>query len=459
MVLRDIPEMKIAIIGAGIVGLSVARELSRYDAEIHIFEREEDVGMGTSKANTGIIHAGFDDPPNSVRAQYARRGNEIWHRWVQELHIPTSWKGEIIVARDYEGMKKIEELKRRGIENGVPGLEIWDRTKLLKMEPKLSKEVQGALFAQSGGVMESFFAPVALYENLRDNGVFFHFNAPVEDLIERGDKIEIRSRVNDKFDLVINAAGLYADRIAEMMGYSFRIFPKKGEYLLFPKITLQLNYIIFPTPHKGTKGVVIENTPAGTLMIGPNAQEIGDKEDKSTTAEGLDFVYNTAKSLVPSLPPREKSMRQFSGLRAETEDMDFIITLRDNFWNLAGMRSPGLTAAPAIAEHVAAEAKKRYNLKRREGWVAKRVPYPRGGKLVCDCEGITEMEVREAVRRGAGTVEGVKRRTMATMGSCQGSFCIPKIMSIIAEERSLEYEQVLLKDSGWIVRKIKKGKH
>ncbi len=443
--------MKIAIIGAGIVGLAAARELSKYDAEIHIFEKNEDVGMGTSKANTGIIHAGFDDPPETVRAKFCQRGNELWHRWALELNIPVSWKGEIIVARDYEGLKTIEELKKRGEINNVPGLKIWDKKKLLKKEPKLSSDVQGALFAPTGGVMESFFAPVALYENLVDNGVKFHFNSEVKGIEEKGDNIEINTGKKEKFDLVINAAGLYADKIAKFMGYDFEIFPKKGEYLLFPKITLQLNYIIFPTPLKGTKGVVIENTPSGTLMIGPNAQEIDDKEDKSTTEEGLKFVYENAKKLVPSLPPRQLSLRQFSGLRAETKNRDFIITLEDNFWNLAGIRSPGLTAAPAIAEYIAREARDRFSLKRRNSYVFRRNVYPRGGKIICDCEGITEYEVREAVKRGASTVEAVKRRTMVTMGSCQGSFCTPKIMKIISEEKGIPYEKVELKKGAWIV--------
>ena len=451
--------MRIAIIGAGIVGLSVARMLSRCNAEIHVIEKNEDVGMGTSKANTGIIHAGFDDLPGTNRAKFARRGNELWHRWVQELSIPTAWRGEIIVARDYDGMKKIEELKRRGEANGVPGLEIWDKKKLLREEPNLSSEVQGALFAPTGGVMESFMASIAIYENLRDNGVVFHFESPVEDLVERGDKIEVVTpKFRDKYDLVINAAGLYGDEIARMMGYDYEIYPRKGEYFLFPKIFLQLKYIIFPTPAKGTKGVVIENTPTGTLMIGPNAQDIEDKEDKSTTVEGLNFVYSEAKKLVPKIPDRRKSLRQFAGLRAETKGRDFIMTFEENFWNLIGMRSPGLTAAPAIGEFVAKLARERFGLKKRERWVSRREPYPRGGRVICDCEGITEMEIREAVRRGAPTVEAVKRRTMATMGSCQGAFCMPKIMKIISEERGIPFERVELRRGAWLVaRPLRNG--
>ncbi len=446
--------MKVAVIGGGIVGLSVARELSKYNLELHVIEKNEDVGMGTSKANTGIIHAGFDDPPESVRARFARRGNEIWHRWVQELGIPTAWRGEIIVARDYDGMKKIEELKRRGEINKVPGLEIWDRKKLLKKEPNLSEQVQGALFAPTGGVMESFFAPVALYENLVDNGVKFFFNSPVLDVDNTAKGIKITTaRFKDTYDLVINAAGLYADEIAKMVGYNFNIYPRKGEYFLFPGLFLRLNYIVFPTPSRGTKGVVIENTPNGTLMIGPNAQDIDEKEDKSTTEQGLNFVYENAKKLVPGIPSREKSMRQFAGLRAETKDRDFIITTDDDFWNLAGMRSPGLTAAPAIAEYISEIAVERYSLKKKEKWHAYRQPYPKGGKIICDCEGITEMEIREAVRRGARTVESVKRRTMATMGSCQGAFCMPKIMKIISDELKAGLEEVYLKDGGWVVRR------
>jgi len=444
--------MKIAVIGAGIVGLSLARELSKYDVEIHVLEKNEDVGMGTSKANTGIIHAGFDDPPHTVRARFCRRGNELWHRWVQELKIPTAWRGEIIVARDYDGLKTIDKLKKRGAENGVPGLEVWDRKKLLRKEPKLSTDVQGALFAPTGGVMESFFAPVALYENLRDNGVKFFFNEEVSNIEETRSGIKITTaRASYTYDLVINAAGLYADKLAKMMGYDFEISPRKGEYFLFPGLLLQLNYIIFPTPERGTKGVVIENTPNGTLMIGPNAQDISDKEDKSTTSEGLNFVYNSAKKLVPAIPPRSKSLRQFAGLRAETSARDFIITVDGEFWNLAGMRSPGLTAAPAIGEYIAKLVRERYSLKKRDKWVSRRERYPRGGKIICDCEGITELEVREAVRRGAVTVEGVKRRTMATMGSCQGAFCMPKIMKIIAEERKVDIKDVMLKDGAWLV--------
>ena len=443
--------MKIAIIGAGIVGLSIARELSKYKSEIHVFERNEDVGMGTSKANTGIIHAGFDDDPRTTRAKFCKKGNDLWHSWVDELGIPTRWSGEIVVAKNEEEMDKLEELKRRGDINGVENLEIWGK-EVLNKEKNLNHDVIGALYAPTGGVMESFFAPVAIYENAVNNGVIFHFNSEVRDLDEINEGIMVKTvREKHKFDLVINSAGLYGDKIASLLGYNFKIYPRKGEYFIFPKNALNLNYIVFPAPSEKSKGVVIENTPAGNLMIGPNAQDTEEKEDVSTSAEGLNYVYEHAKKIVNNIPPRNMSIRQFSGLRAETEDHDFIITLEDNFWNVIGIRSPGLTAAPAIAEFIANEIKKRYDTKKKEKWNPYRGAYPKGGRIICHCEGISEMEIREAVRRGATTVEAVRRRTMAGMGACQGTFCLPRIMKIISEERNIPFEKVEMKRGAWIL--------
>ncbi len=444
--------MKIAIIGAGITGLSVARELSKYQCEIHVFEKNEDVGMGTSKANTGVIHAGFDDPPSTLRAKFCRRGNEIWHEWVNELNIPTRWCGEIVVIMDDGEMKKLEDLKKRGEKNGVLGLKIWERDELLRKEKNLNPNARGALYAPTGGVMESFFAPIAIYENIVDNGVIFHFNSYVINIEDRKNGILLETNGNrDYFDLIINAAGLYGDKIASFMGYNFKIYPRKGEYFIFPKNSVNLNYIIFPAPSEKSKGVVIENTPAGNLMIGPNAQDIESKEDLSTTEEGLNYIYRNAKKIVKNIPPRNESIRQFSGLRAETEKHDFIITLDNNFWNLIGIRSPGLTAAPAIGEFIAKKIEEIYEIKKKEKWEKYRKKYPRYGRIVCDCEGITEGEIREAVRRGATTVEGVKRRTMAGMGSCQSAFCLPRIMKIISEEREIPYEDVEMKKGAWIL--------
>ena len=443
--------MKIAIIGAGIVGLAIARELSRYQCEIHVFEKNEDVGMGTSKANTGIIHAGFDDDPKTLRAKFCERGNEIWHKWVNELKIPARWCGEIVVAKDEKEMRKLEELKKRGEKNKVRGIEIWEK-EVLNKEKNLNTDVIGALYAPTGGVMDSFFAPVAIYENTVDNGVIFHFNSEVINLEERNKGIMLETeREKDYFDLVINSAGLYGDKIASLMGYNFKIYPRKGEYLIFPKNSLNLNYIIFPAPSEKSKGVVVENTPAGNLMIGPNAQDIEDKEDVSTTEEGLNYVYENAKEIVKNIPPRNESIRQFSGLRAETENHDFIITLENKFWNVIGIRSPGLTSAPGIGEFIRSEIEKRYKIRRKEKWNLYRKEYPKYGKVICDCEDITEGEIREAIRRGATTVEGVKRRTMAGMGSCQGSFCLPRIMKIISEERNIPFEKVEMKKGAYIL--------
>lgn len=443
--------MRVAIIGAGIVGTSIARELSHYSVEIHVFEKNEDVGMGTSKANTGIIHAGFDDPPGTLRAKYCARGNALWHQWVKELNIPAAWRGEIVVALSDNDLKTLEDLRRRGIENGVD-VEIWDAEKVKNAEPNLTKSAKGALYAPTGGVIESFMASIAVMENAVANGAHFHFNEPVIHLEEFSEGIKIKTPREDYiFDLVINAAGLYADSIAKKMGFDFKITPRKGEYLLFKKNTINLNYIIFPAPTKISKGVVVENTPAGNLMIGPNAQNISSKEDLSTTQDGLEYVYSFAKKLVPGIPPRRDSIKQFAGLRAEPEGGDFIITTDGEFWNVAGIRSPGLTAAPAIAEDIVNKIANELDLKPKERFINYRKPYPVGGKIICECEAVSEMEIREAVRRGAATVEAVQRRTRAGMGTCQATFCLARVMKIISEERNIPFEKVEFKKGAPVV--------
>ncbi|MBS7634411.1 NAD(P)/FAD-dependent oxidoreductase [Candidatus Bathyarchaeota archaeon] len=472
--------IRVAIIGAGVVGASISRVLSMFeDFEVHLIEKEADVGWGVSKANTGIIHAGYDDEPDlfPLRAKLCAEGNLIWHEWVKDLDIPIRWCGSLVLAFNSEGEKILEELLDRGIRNGVPSLEIIDREKLKMLEPSSSKNATAALWAPTAGQISPWDAVAALVENSIANGVKLHLSTEV-----RGIKI-VEGRIsgletNKSFlevDCVINAAGLYADKISEMAGVGgYYIKPKKGEYLIFDKdAEPKVSRIIFPTPTPISKGVVVTTTTDGNLMIGPNAQDLPQnlREDKSNTYDGLKFIWESASNLVNKLPPRNKVIRFFAGLRPEPSGGDFIIRDYDEvfgFIEASGMRSPGLTSAPAVAQMIldALKAKFDLNPKLKAGWnrYRRRIKRfsemtfeerikavnenPGYGRIICVDELVAEAEIVEAIRRGATTIDGIKFRTRACMGTCQGSSCTYKVAVILARELNVPLWSVSLKGPG-----------
>ena len=475
---------KVIIIGAGISGMSIARELSKYEnLKIIVVERKSDVGWGVSKANTALIHGGYDDDPDlyPVRAKLCVRGNEIWRKWVKELQIHSVWNGALLIARNDEEMKELEILLRRGERNGVKGMRIISKEELLGMEPDLSPDSQGALWVPSVGQIAPIPAVIALAENAVDNGVKIVFDSPVEEIkVENGEVKGVK--VPNGFiegDIIINAAGLYADEISRMAGLDyFQIFPRKGEYWLFDEDAgPKPRHVLFPAPTKKSKGVVVTTEVSGHLMIGPNARDLppSHKEDLSNTAEGLKEVWTKAQNIWPKLPSRSKVIRTFAGLRPETKKGDFIIQAEEvyGFINVAGIRSPGLTAAPAIAKEVVNIVSSfGFQLKKKEKWNPYRSEIthffmldersisskisgnPAYGRIVCKCNRVSEGDILEAIERmkkigvNVPSIDSVKFRTKATTGTCQGSFCRVRIAAILAREYNIPLWKVTLKGRG-----------
>ncbi len=467
--------MDVVIIGAGIIGCGIARELSKYEnLKITVVEKEADASFGTSKANTALIHACYDDDSERypLRAQLCPRGNRMWRRWIRELDIPSSFPGSLVLAKNNEEIKILDELKKRGERNGVTSLRILYGNELRNLEENLNDDTVAGLYAPTAGKISPYEATFALMENARDNGAKFVFRKRVVGIKIKGGEVrgvELSDGSEINSEIIINASGIYADKISRMAGIDkFKITPRKGEYMLFdkdayPKVSLTL----FPTPTPKTKGVVVTTTVEGNLMLGPNAQDVEDRDDLSNTKEGLSFVWDSAKKIVKKLPPKDRVIRTFAGMRAEPTGGDFIIENYDEPWgfiNVAGIRSPGLTSAPAIAEKVGEIiGGMGVNLKRKEKWnpmrkgikrIAKMSDEERErrirenplyGKIVCMCEMVSEYEILEAIRRGATTLDGIKLRTRAMMGRCQGNFCRLKIAMILARELGINLWEVELK--------------
>ena len=459
------------IIGGGIVGVSIARELSQYNVDTVLVEGESDIAFGSTKANTGIIHAGYDDMPGTVKADLCRRGNALWSELSSELDVPFKRIGSLVVALRDDDIGILEELKERGGKNGVPSLEIIeDRDRLFQMEPNLSEESIAALYAPTAGIASPYEMAIALVENALQNGVRVLLETNVgKILVEKGEVKAVQTnRGCIEANYVINAAGLYADEVSAMVGIShFSITPRKGEYYVLDKrLGGFVNHVLFPTPTPISKGIVVTPTIDGNLLIGPNAHDIEDKTDVATTFTGLEEVFKGALRLVPNLSLRKNMIiANYAGLRAEPSTGDFIIEAYDEvkgFINAAGIKSPGLTSAPAIAKKVV-------NILRCEGLKLEEKeafdPYrksidrsirelsfnkakkliaqdPTYGHVVCRCEYVTEGEVVEAIRRGATTLDGVKFRTRAGMGRCQGGFCTPRVIRILSREPAVPMEDV-----------------
>ncbi len=473
----------VLIIGAGVIGGSIFRELTKYNLKVSVLEKENDVSMGTTKANSAIIHAGFDPDPESVVAKYNVRGNEMYEGICKELDVPFKRNGAMVVAFAEENMATLETLYKKGVKMGVKGLRLLNKEETLKKEPNLNDTVVGALYAPTSGIVWPFQYTIALFENAVSNGGELYLESEVVS-IEKNDGIFFVKTKNGKefkARYVVNAAGVYADEVHNMIAKEkFSIRPRTGEYIVFDKSQGRLfNSTIFPCPSKMGKGLLVSPTVPGNLFIGPNAVDIDDKENKSTTQLGLDEIKKAANITTSKINYRE-SIRNFAGLRAISSTGDFIIEENDDvkgFIDVAGIKSPGLTCAPAIAEDVVKILEEAgLDLERKTNFILKRKQVrfmdlsvdernelikekPQYGNIVCRCESITEGEIVDAINRSFGqiSIDGVKRRCRPGMGRCQGGFCSPKVLDIIAREKNISKEDVNLdkKDSFVLLEKTK----
>lgn len=466
----------VTIIGGGVIGCAIARELSRYRLRVILLEKECEVGFGTSKSNSGIIHAGHHSSPDTLKGRLEWAGNQKWDLLCAELGFGFERIGELTVAFSGAERETLDDLLRDGTAKGVPGLEIWDSARLRREEPNLSPAIVAALHAPTAGVVNPYEACFALIESARANGVEIAVDYRVEGLSPDGDGWTVRGTgpdVSSRF--VVNAAGIFADRVAAMAGAGgFAIHPRKGEeYLLDKRLKGFVKRIIFPLPTPTSKGILVIPTFDGTLMVGPTAHATEDRGDITTTLTGSDEVFNNVRRVVPGISERD-CIAEFAGLRAVADGEDFIIgpSAARGFINVAGIQSPGLTAAPAIAEMVAEILRDEgLDLIADDAFVAV-IPLPvrfatlpadeqirlaaedpRYGRIVCRCEHVSERETVDAIGRGAHTLDGVKFRTRAGMGRCQGGFCSWRCMELLARERGVPITEITKRGGeSWVIR-------
>ena len=457
----------VLIVGAGVVGSAVARELARYNLSVAVAEKEYDVAMGTSKANSGIVHAGFDAKTGTNKAIYNVLGARMFPKLAEELDFPYRRNGALVLCFDESGVDKLNELLEQGKRNGVSGLSILTGEQARSMEPNISDKVVAALYAETSGIVSPYEMNVALAENACANGVEFLLGQQVNSIQKSNFGFEVQ--LTDKTvwaKVVVNCAGVYADDIynAFTNSASMKIITRKGEYCLLDKKCGGLcDKTLFQLPSDMGKGILVAPTTHGNIIVGPTAADLPVKDDTDTTFTGLNTAFDTAAKSVPSLS-RRNIITQFAGLRAHPEGGDFIIGESEipYFYNVAGIESPGLTAAPAIAVDVAEEIAAKLNAEKkadfnpirhgipcfahmsdseREQLIAKNPLY---GKIVCRCENVTEGEIVDSIRRplGATDLDGVKRRTRAGMGRCQMGFCTPRIMEILARELNKDMTEI-----------------
>lgn len=477
----------VIIIGAGVVGSMVARFLSKYKLDILLIEKEADVGMGTSSANTAAVHAGYDAIPGTNKGITNAIASRMWLQLSQELGIPYERCGDYVVAVTEADMKELDKLLARGKANSIPEMEILLGDELRRREPLIRQDACGALWSPTGAISDPFAATIAAAENAVMNGVEVRLNTAFEDFLMEGDQIIGIKTDQGDFECrwAINAAGLYADEVMHKAKVrpEFMIRPRRGEYVILDKADFQLtrNTILFPTPSDKGKGIVVTSTLHGNVIVGPNANYVDSKENKEVTKEGIEEIWSGGSKLVPSIKRRD-IIAEFAGLRATGNaptpnpdieyNQDFIIEIPENvngLVNLGGIESPGFTAAPAIALKVidllegAGET-----LQEKPGWNPVRVPRPvfrhmtreeqaaliekepAYGRIVCRCEMVTEGEILAEIHAPipAVTYDAIKRRTWLGTGRCQGGFDTPRVVELLAEEMGVVPEEITKKGKG-----------
>lgn len=490
-----VKQYDIIVIGAGVSGCAIARELSRKQRKIAVLEAATDVCEGTSKANSGIVHAGHDAMPGTLKARLNVLGNQKMEELSKELDFPFRRNGSLVLCFHEDEMSGLEELRERGIKNGVEGLSILSPEQVWEMEPNVSRDIVGALYAPTGGIVCPFGLNIALAENAAVNGVEFYFSHKVTSIVKEkmassdmgesdnnmGKDAAVDDYVNHYIitaadetftaPVIINAAGVYADTLHNMVSsHKMKITPRRGEYCLMDKKCGNLVHsTVFQLPSKYGKGVLVTPTVHGNLLVGPTAEDIPDKEGVDTTAAGLQKVMSTGALSVTGLDGRQ-TITSFAGLRAHVTEYDggvgdFVIGEEEDskgFFDVAGIESPGLTCAPAIGTYVAEMVNEAYPASDKEDFQATRkgIPNialasdverraliaqnPAFANVICRCELVTEGEIVEAIHRpvGATTLDGVKRRTRAGMGRCQAGFCSPKTLEILARELGVDQSEI-----------------
>jgi len=463
----------VAIVGAGVIGASIARKLSAYACDIVVLEKEWDVSFGVSKTNSGIIHGGFHYPTSTLKGRLEVMGNIMFDRLQQELHFPFQRCGILVVAFTVEEMKTIEKLYMQGVENKVIGLELCNRDRIHSLEPKLNPDVVGGLHAPSGVVIEPYRFVFSLIESAQKNGVELRTRFKVVKAEKKKDHFLIQAENGESLRAryLVNAAGVRADEVSAVCGAEgFEIKPLKGQEFLLDRNAAGLpGKVIFPVPSTVSKGILVIPTPEGTCMVGPTAIEQKDKEDLATTQSNFEMIFHSARRLVPKISERD-IITSFAGLRPTLANNDFYIAIskkQPRLIQVAGIQSPGLTAAPAIGEYVKDLLKTAgLLLTERPDYnpfidevprIRKLSPYdadalvqeePAYGEIICRCESVSEAEIVASIRRGHTTMDGIKFYTRAQMGRCQGGFCSYKILKILQRETGMSIEEITKRGLG-----------
>lgn len=474
----------VVVIGAGAVGCAIARELSKYRVHVTVVDKRDDIGGDASKSNSAIIHTGYDAAPGTLESQLVVAANPMYDQLSKDLDIPFERIGAVLPAFTDEQFAKLPEIKAKAFRNHVYDIEYLSREEILEKEPQLNPEVKGGLFIPRESIIDPFILVQALAENANENGVEFLLNTEVIDVkTENG---AIKAVVTDsgeiQTDYVVNAAALHCDDIAAMVGKAdYKVVARRGQFFILDKNTsCKVRNIVLPIPTKVTKGKLMTPTIHGNMLVGPTAEDLDDKTDVSVTTEGLDSIYADVSRMIPKVNIRD-TITQYSGLRPNRNPEGLHVDVYDDlkgYVNLSGVRSTGLTLSVSMGKYVAEKLKeigleltlKDDFKKTRKGILCfhKLTPEeqetavkenPLYGTVICRCETITEGEIVDAIRRplGAKSVDAVKRRVRAGMGRCQGGFCGPKVIEILARELNIPTEQVNknLKGSYMVVGKNK----
>lgn len=457
----------VIIIGAGVVGTAIARELSKYDLKICLVEKEEDVSEGASKANSGIVHGGYAAKYGTLKGELCIKGNSMFSELNKELNFGFRRTGALVIGFNEEDKKRLEELYENGLKVGCNDLEILEENRIREIEPNISEGVKYALYCKSVGVTSPYELTIALAENAVENGVELRLATEVMDIRVEENCFNVKTnRGSLQSKRVINAAGLYSDKIAKMVGLEdFEILPRRGQYILLGKDQGKLvNNVVFQVPTEKGKGILVTTTFHGNFMIGPNAEEIEDKDALETTMESLEHIVETARKSIKNFDIR-RSLTTFSGIRAVSSRNDFIIeeSKVKGFINVAGIDSPGLTSSPAIAVRVVEilmesdiklNENRNYNpyrkpiiIKKDSSFEGKIDDEDPAKNIICRCEKVTEAEIIDALHRGIDVsyTDAVKRRTRAGMGPCQGNFCRERVKKIIAREMNIPIDEVTVR--------------
>ena len=465
--------LDVIVIGAGVMGAAVSRELSKYKLNIMVLDKENDVSNGTSKANSAIVHAGYDAKEGTLMAKYNVLGAGMYESLCKEIGAPYKNVGSYVLAFSEEERKHIEKLYQRGLTNGVPQMEILEKDEILRREPNINKNVVAALYAGSAGIVGPWEFTIKLLENAALNGTEVLVDAEVSNIekLQDGYKVILKDGRTFETKAVINAAGVYADKINDMVSKNhFDIHPRIGEYYVLDKVQGKLtNSVLFQCPTIMGKGILVTKTVHGNIMVGPTAEDVESKDYVGTTTHGLDDIRRQAEKTISGINYRD-SIRNFTGIRAESSTGDFIIgevSDAPNFFNIAGTKSPGLSSAPAIGVDVAKMVVEKLGAIKKEEFKQNRPQIhfielspeekaevikkdPRYGRIICRCESITEGEIVDVIHRmvGARTVDGVKKRCRPGTGRCQGGFCGPRVQEILARELGKELNEIVLDKKG-----------